>query len=109
MKKKTLALTLLAGCGNTQGDSAALSEEDLNKAAKISVGITNYALPAVRAREKGFFQEEFGTEIEYDLEFFAMENRRLWRCWKVEVISLRAIGTQKEDIAYGRFWEVQDI
>lgn len=79
MKKKTLALTLittlaltlLAGCGNTQGDSAALSEEDLNKATKISVGITNYALPAVIAREKGFFQEEFGTEIEYDLEFFA--------------------------------------
>lgn len=67
----TLTLTLFTGCAGTKENSASLPEEDLNQVTEINVGITNYALPAVIAKEKGFFEEEFGSGIEYNLEFFS--------------------------------------
>lgn len=52
----------LTGCGRKeQADSS------LNQATELNVGVSNYTFPAIIAQEKGFFEEEFGDTISYNL------------------------------------------
>lgn len=79
----TLGVSLLAGCGQTttaQNESKSVTEEeaetenssgdsDLNQATELNVGVSRYSLPAIIASEKGFFEEEFGDEVQYSISF----------------------------------------
>lgn len=71
MKKRVMGIVMagvltlgvfLTGCGSKEQ-----AEGNLNQATELNVGVSNYTFPAIIAQEKGFFEEEFGDTVSYNL------------------------------------------
>ncbi len=71
MKKRVLGIVMagvlslglfLTGCGDKDSSGGSL-----NQAVELNVGVSNYTFPAIIAQEKGFFEEEFGDTVTYNI------------------------------------------
>lgn len=63
-----MSIGLFAGCG--QSSNASADAEEKNQATTLNVAVAQYNFPAIVAMEKGFFEEEFGDEVELNVSLF---------------------------------------